>query len=450
MKDHNIKIPKYVENALKILESYNHEAYLVGGCIRDSLLNIEPNDWDICTSAFPKEICEVFNFYGYKTIDTGLKHGTVTVIMKDNQKFYNLEITTYRTDGEYEDNRHPKQVRFVKSLKQDLARRDFTINALAYNPKTGLVDCFGGQRDIEDKIIQAVGNPNERIREDALRILRGLRFSSKYGFEIESSLSLYIHKYSRLLKRISVERIQNEFNGILMGKYSFKVLSKYRDIISEFIPEIRDMFGFEQNNPYHHLDVWEHTLLSVEEAKTDLVIKLSMFFHDIGKPSTYTEDKVQNTHFFGHAARSVEITETVLKRLKYPNEIISEVLTLIEYHNSYMTEKNIIKLMRELGDKKTGMLIDVINADIKAQNPKYKGDWDNELTALRRRYEKITEENLCYRISDLNINGNDLIDLGLSGKAIGETLEKILDKVILDDIPNQHDELVKCAKLLVE
>lgn len=422
---------------INILEQSGYEAYAVGGCVRDSIIGIIPNDWDICTSALPQKVIELFS--AYKVIQTGIKHGTVTVLVNG----VNIEVTTYRIEEEYEDNRRPSCVSFVGSLKEDLARRDFTMNALAYNPNTGLVDYFGGVSDIEKKIIKCVGEPAERMEEDALRLLRALRFASRFGFAIEGDLSNCIHRLKYLLLNISSERIQNEFNGILLGQNAYVILDEYKDVINKFIPEIEYMFGFEQNNPYHYLDVWHHTIESVQVASHDLVIKLTMFFHDIGKPATYSMDENGGSHFYRHAAKSVEVTETVLNRLKYSNKIISDVLVLIKYHDIKLTEKSLLNWMNKLGERRIDLLLQVMTADIKAQSPRFFDERMEQLEELKELYDEIIVNNRCYKISDLDIDGQDLIDMGFSeGRLIGEILEKLLELVMDGEVRNVRNSLI--------
>ena len=307
-----IKLPKSVELILSKLNNCGYEAYIVGGCVRDSIIGTTPHDWDICTSALPEQVMEVFE--GYKIIPTGLKHGTVTIIIDDAQ----YEVTTYRIDGKYEDNRHPKEVSFTSDLKEDLSRRDFTINAMAYNPSIGLVDYFGGKKDIRKKLIKCVGNPDERFNEDALRIMRTLRFASTYGFVITEETSSAVHCNVALLNNIAKERINTELCKLLCGEGVLEILLNYNDVISTIIPELKPCIGFNQNNRYHQYTVYDHIAHAVSNyTGEDMVVKVALLLHDIGKPTCYTEDE-NGGHFHGHGVPSSEIAkEAVVDENRY-------------------------------------------------------------------------------------------------------------------------------------
>lgn len=430
-----IKILDAAQTAINILENAGFEAYIVGGCVRDSVLGNTPKDWDITTNALPDEMLEVFN--EYRVIETGIKHGTVTVIINK----FPLEITTYRIDGTYSDNRRPDSVSFTSEIKNDLCRRDFTINSMAYNSRNGFVDYFSGENDIKNKIIRCVGNPDTRFNEDALRILRALRFASVLSFDIEERTKESIFLNKHLLKNIAKERISVEFNKILMGNSAKRVLSDYNEIIKVFIPEIKEMIGFNQNNKHHHLDVWQHTLEAINNSEFDINIRLTMFFHDIAKPLTYTEDLNGVGHFYGHPKLSCEIAKNILKRLKYDNNTIETVYLLISYHDYRVKpeKKSIKRLLGKIGEINFKKLLCVQKADILGQNPILISEKLENIKKVEDLFNKIIEDNMCFSIKDLEVNGNDLMDMGIpKGKIIGEILNKLLEMVIDEKICNNN------------
>lgn len=413
----------------------------MGGCVRDSILGKIPNDWDITTNALPEQVLKCFS--NYKIIATGLKHGTVTIII-DNEHF---EVTTFRIDGKYTDNRRPDNVEFTGNLKDDLSRRDFTINAMAYNTKTGLVDFFGCKHDIENKIISCVGEPDTRFNEDSLRILRALRFASVLGFKIDSKTTQSIHKNKYLLKNIAVERISSELNKLLLGYNAKQILYNFSDVLIEFIPEIQLMIGFNQNNPHHNLDVWEHTIEAVSQSPYNIILRLSMLFHDIAKPLCYTEDEEHIGHFYGHAFKSSDMASIILKRLKYDNYTITTVKELIFYHdtNTKPKKRTIKRLLNKIGEERFKQLIEIKRADIKAHNPKYINDLDNTYSTIDLLNEIIKQQQ-CFHLKDLKINGKDLIDIGIpKGIQVGVILNKLMDMIIDDDIENDRDKLLNMA-----
>ena len=428
-----MNIPYNIKEAMNVLVKNNFEAYLVGGCVRDSLMDKTPHDYDITTNATPNEMLEIFK--EYKIIETGLKHGTVTVIINNE----NIEITTYRIDGKYIDNRRPSTVDFTKKLDEDLSRRDFTVNALAMDSDGNLVDLFNGSKDIENKLIKCVGNPDKRFNEDALRILRALRFASVLGFEIDKVTSKSIHKNKHLLHNISVERIFSEFKKILCGINVENVLLEYRDVIAEFIPEIKPCFDFEQNNPHHIYDVYTHIVKSVSAVPSKPELRLSMFFHDIGKPSVYELDKSGMGHFKKHAVISSEIAKTVLKRLKSDKLTINTVETLVLNHDREIAEtKSAVKrVISKLTYPIFLSLIDVKKADAFAHKTQEK-DYDKILLIAK----EIIEENECFSLKDLAINGYDLIEMGFNGVIIGKILDEILEFVTEEKISNNKTDIL--------
>jgi tRNA nucleotidyltransferase (CCA-adding enzyme) len=436
-------IPKPAEKALSILYNNGYEAYIVGGCVRDSIMGKKPNDWDITTSALPDEAENLFA--AYRIIKTGLKHGTVTALIDGMP----IEITTYRIDGEYSDHRRPDRVKYTKKIKEDLCRRDFTVNALAYSPNVGIIDYFGGIDDINSKTIRCVGEPDKRFSEDALRILRAIRFSSVLGFSIDKCTSDSMHNNKELLKYISAERISIELKSLLCGQNVLEVLKKYSDIIGQIIPEILPMIGFNQNNPYHVYDVWEHTAIAVSCIEPDPVLRLTMLLHDIGKPICYFIDKKGIGHFYGHPQKSEELANAVLTRLRFDNNTKLQICTLVKNHDIKIEfdKKAIIRLLCDFGEKTIRQLLKVKRADCKAQNPNliYRL---KDIDKLESMVDEIIKEGQCFRIKDLAVNGNDLINDGIKeGIEVGKILKFLLDAVINGRCENKRESLMQHIKL---
>ena len=441
----NINIPDEVKLIISTLEKHGFEANIVGGCVRDASLGKEPEDWDICTQALPEQIMRCFN--GYTLVPTGLKHGTITLVLNHVP----FEITTYRTDGIYSDNRHPDKVEFVKSLKEDLSRRDFTINAMAYNPKFGFVDYFGGISDIKKKVIRCVGNADERFQEDALRILRALRFASTLGFSIEGKTDAAIIRNKKLLKNIAAERIASELNKLIIGKNVEKILLSYTSVIEEIIPEINETVGFDQNSPYHHLDLWKHTITSVSKTPEDMTLRLTMLLHDIAKPKCYTEvDSIG--HYYGHPKISSDMARKILRRLKYDNNTISSVIKLILYHDTEIQPKAryIRKWLNRLGEKRFRQLIEIKRADTLAQSEKYRREKLKALDEIMSVLDVIIREQQCFSMADLAVDGRDMISIGVpEGAEIGRILKVLLGMVIEGHAGNDREELLKIAEELI-
>ena len=438
MKD--FKIPSEIEFILDELNKFGYEAYLVGGCVRDFILGKTPSDYDITTNALPQTVMTIFEDTAY-SIGTGLSHGTVTVI-KDG---LSAEVTTFRIDGKYTDNRHPESILFSSDLKDDVLRRDFTVNAMAYSKKDGFVDLVDGVSDINNQIIRCVGDPETRFEEDALRILRALRFSSVLGFKIEDETSKAIFSKAKLLENISTERSSSEFVKLLCGKNDEEVILKYRDVIAVFIPEIKPTFDFEQHTPYHKYDVITHSVKATAATDVeDKILRIAAFFHDIGKPECFFTDEQGVGHFYGHAKRSMEITDTVLKSLRIDNKLRNGVLELIKNHDAPIEENDnrIKRLLRNLGAEQFFRLIKLQRADNKAQSETvfYRQE---RFDRVEKAAEKILAEKTCFSLSNLNINGNDLISLGIpQGKIIGIILNRLLEEVIENKLLNEYDMLV--------
>lgn len=434
-----MKLNTSAQFVLDKLNQSNYKAYIVGGTVRDFLLHKDNTDIDITTNALPDQVKEVFK--GYKIFDTGIKHGTVSLLINGEL----IEITTFRKDENYLDNRHPSSIKFVSTLREDLLRRDFTINAMAYNKR--IYDYYGGREDLANKIIRAVGNANERFREDALRILRALRFSSVLGFTIEEKTKQAVFENMSLLKNISHERIREEFNKILLGENAEEVLLNYEKIFEEIIPEFSLMYGFEQHNEHHIYDVYTHCVKAVSSSKKDLIIRLTLMFHDIGKPKVFSLDEQNHGHFYNHAVESKKIARDILNRLKYDNNTKKQVLTLIEYHDVVLNaeEKCVKRWLNRLGEDLFDKLIEVQRGDNFAQHPKHR-DRQLKLDQIVTIKNKIIEEKNCFSLKQLAINGKDLIALGLNGRAVGQTLNKILNLVLNGEIENDKTKIIEYIK----
>jgi tRNA nucleotidyltransferase (CCA-adding enzyme) len=381
-----------------------------------------------------------------KTIPTGIKHGTVSVLL-ENEIF---EITTYRVDGEYSDGRHPDEIFFTSDIKEDLKRRDFTINAIAYNQEKGIVDPFDGISDIKNRLIRCVGNPDDRFNEDSLRMMRAIRFSAQLGFRIEENTYYSIRNNASLIDRVSYERIQMELNKILLlDSAKFKLLHN-TGILKYIIPEVSRLEKVEQNTPYHRFDVYRHTLTAVDAIEVELDLKLTMLFHDTGKYTSKTTDENGRDHFYGHANDSVKITEVILDRLKYSNQIKSKVLILIKYHDYKLKKdkKSVKKLINKLGSiEMFREWLKVRWSDIIGKNPKYIKSRILDVIEYEKLLEEIIKEDECYSVKDLAVTGNDLMEIGFKkGKLIGTALKELLDVVIENPEFNEKEKLIEVAK----
>lgn len=430
-------IPEKTAKILAELENSGYEAYLVGGCVRDTLMNQPIHDFDITTNALPDEILEVFG--GYRVIPTGLKHGTVTVICEGEP----FEITTFRVDGDYSDSRRPDSVRFTASIEEDLARRDFTMNAIAMRSDGKLIDPFCGKSDIENRIIRCVGAPVKRFSEDALRIMRALRFASRLGFEIENETACAVHKLCGRLDFIAGERIREELDGILCGAFCAEIMLEFSDVMVQIIPELKLCIGFEQYSPYHKYTVWEHIARSVAGSpENDLTVRRTMLFHDIGKPDCFTRDDNGVGHFKGHAEISAQIAEKVMQKLRYDSKSISDVCTLIRRHSDKIqTEKQIKRLISKIGEKLFFSLINVKKADNSAKR-EFVLEELSQFEYFEECARRIISDGECMKLSQLAVNGKDMLTMGLQGKAVGEALDKLLSLVIDGELPNERDALI--------
>lgn len=436
-----ITLPQDVASIIHRLEEAGYEAYAVGGCVRDSILCREPSDWDITTSALPHQVKEIFSH----TIDTGLQHGTVTVLMHH----IGYEVTTYRVDGEYEDSRHPKEVTFTRDLVEDLKRRDFTINAMAYNERAGIVDIFGGMADLENKVIRAVGDPKERFTEDALRMMRAVRFAAQLGYRIEDKTKAAIKEMAATLRKISAERIQVELVKLVTSDHPEHMRLLFETGITEIImPRFDRIMETPQNNPHHCYSVGEHTIKAMEQTRPDKVLRLTMLFHDMGKPDRFTTDENGIDHFHGHAAVSEEIAVKTLKQLKFDNDTLFKVRKLTYWHDYkiHPEKKAVRRALNKIGEELFLLLLEVKTADTLAQSMYKREEKLTEIAQIREIYEQIKEEGECFCLKDLAVTGQDLISLGMKpGPQLGEMLGKLLEIVLEDPAKNTKENLLSIA-----
>ena len=433
-----IELPEKVEKIIENLQLHGYEAYAVGGCVRDSILCRAPQDWDITTSARPEQVKELF----LRTIDTGIEHGTVTVMMGKE----GFEVTTYRVDGQYDDSRHPKEVTFTRSLEEDLKRRDFTINAMAYNDDRRLVDIFGGMNDLNRHLIRCVGDPWERFNEDALRILRAVRFASQLSCTIAPETAEAIKDLAPNLVNISAERIQAELVKLLTSEHPEMLQEAYLLGITKIIlPEWDEMVGVEQNTPHHKYDVADHTLHAIRNVKKDKILRLTMLFHDMGKPLMKTTDEKGIDHFKGHALVSEELARSVMRRLKFDNDTTKKVTKLVCYHDYRIeaTPQNVRRAMNRIGVDLFPYYLAVRLADVKAQSPYRRKEKIENIIQMRELYQEAVINDDPVTLRQLAVTGKDLMSIGMSpDRHLGETLNKLLELVI--DHPEMNDKDTLC------
>ena len=442
-----IILPEYILNMMSRLRAAGYEAFVAGGAVRDGLSGMVPDDFDLCTSALPSETERVFA--GEKMIRTGIRHGTITVMAGKRQ----VEITTYRTEGSYSDGRHPDNVQFVTELKKDMSRRDFTVNAMAYSPETGVIDYFDGIKDLKNGILRCVGNPDTRFSEDGLRIMRALRFMSVRGFLPDPATAEAIHRCAYMLEKVASERIDRELLKFLEGSRAAEILDHYRDVFARIIPELSGMFDFDQKSPYHNRDVWNHTLAAVKAIRPEPQLRMTMLLHDIAKPVVFVEDENGRGHFRGHQQRGSEIAGTILKRMKFSNTFIEETVTLIREHDRrlFVDRPLIRRCLNQLGEKTFRKLLEVQMADAAGKYEKYVASTEERLRGVRSVMEKILSEGDCYTLSSLAVSGTDLINGGIpEGREIGKILSFLLDEVIEDRLPNEKNALLSAAKKRAE
>jgi tRNA nucleotidyltransferase (CCA-adding enzyme) len=453
----DFRIPQKVNDIIEELNKHGYEAYAVGGCVRDMVLKREPEDWDITTSAKPQEVKRIFR----RTVDTGIQHGTVTVLM-DKEHF---EVTTYRLDGVYEDNRHPREVSFTASLTEDLKRRDFTINAMAYNEKEGIIDLFGGLEDIERGLIRCVGSAEERFHEDALRILRAVRFSAQLGFEIEEATMKAIRMKVTNLNSISAERIRAELTKLLLSDHPDRLRTLYETgITGVVLPEFDAMMVTGQKNIHHIYTVGEHTIRTVcevaqekEDGPFDMrektILRWTMLLHDIEKPNTVSLGRDGQNHFYGHQEKGAVTAGHILRRLKFDNDTIDSVVHLVRWHDYrfVLTPAGMRRAMSKIGKEYMELLFEVNRADTSAKNPAHTGEKFERLSAARLLYREIMKNGECVSLKELNINGRDLIAAGFKpGRELGELLNRLLAAVIEEPELNRHEILIDMARKLMK
>jgi tRNA nucleotidyltransferase (CCA-adding enzyme) len=432
-------IPPDVLAVLNALESAGFEAFLVGGCVRDMLLGFLPQDYDICTNANPAQMRTAFS--GFPVYETGLKHGTLTV----GSKGMLVEVTTYRIDGDYSDNRRPDSVKFTSELKEDLARRDFTINAMACDKNGVVLDFFGGKTALANKVVACVGNAAMRFEEDSLRILRGLRFSAIFGFAIESETAAAMCSKKHLLNNVSVERVREEITKLLCGNAVGNILQGFSDVLFEVLPELRAMLGFAQNHPYHEFDVWEHTIKVVENTLPVAVLRWAALLHDSGKPHCYTEESGCG-HFYGHPQISTEIADAILSRLKFDNKTKDKILLLVKQHdNPLLPDSAFIKRrLNQIGENNLRGLLLFIRADTAGHSKLCRKKRLKKIEEFETELNRVLEYQPCFTLKQLAVNGKDLIDIGYAcGKEIGVVLTFLLEAVMDGNCNNRKDELLQ-------
>ena len=444
----NIKLPTDVKRIFEVLEKYDKDIFLVGGCVRDIFLNREPKDYDFTTNATPQEMIDIFKLENIKTFPTGIDYGTITVLI-DGEPF---EITTFRADGEYSDGRRPSEVKFSDSIDEDLKRRDFTMNALAYNPSRGVIDNHNGVDDIKNGIIKAVGCAEERLSEDFLRAFRAIRFANQLNMRLEKTIKVAIEENYQLIKNVSSERVNEELTKTLTSGNKLKYVRLLSILLKDALPELYESFSTLQNHPYHAYNVGDHTVKVIDSIENDISLKLTALLHDMGKPETRFTDEEGIDHFYGHNKSSEKIAKRFLKSLKYSNEIMDRVKTLVYHHDRQIepTKKSIKRALNKLGEDIFLDLLKIKRADIKGQNLDHI-DRLESVDELEKLYREIIDEKQCFSLKNLAVNGNDLIALGVvKGKDIGVTLNKLLEKVIDDAELNNKESLTKLVKEFIE
>ena len=442
----SLDLPPAPQSLITLLETAGHSAYAVGGCVRDALLGRPPGDWDLCASAQPEQVLACLRAHGIKALETGLQHGTITAVI-DHQP---IEITTFRLDGDYTDHRRPDSVTFTDDLAADLSRRDFTINAMAWHPEKGLIDPFHGARDLRDRLLRCVGEPARRFGEDALRILRCLRFASVLGFAIEARTSQALFGLKDTLRHVAAERIQAELTRLLCGKNARQVLLEYREIIFAVLPQLRPLNGFDQRTPWHCHDIWGHTCAAVEAIPPSPILRWAALLHDCGKPPCFfLRDGVG--HFHGHPAVSERMAREILHGLKCPKKLIERVALLVRHHELRLLEQSptpakLRRLLGELGAEALLDLIELTRADVIAQAPDKLYRLEG-YEPLRAQILALALEAPCVTRGQLAVNGKDLMVLGINGPTLGRMLDLLLDGVLEDRVKNEREALMAWAKM---
>ena len=433
-------IPKDVRSCIDALEGSGFAAYLVGGCVRDSYLGLTPQDFDLCTAALPEQTEAVFA--DHKLVLAGKKHGTVGVVTDSGV----VEITTFRTEGDYADNRHPQWVKFVPHIEDDLARRDFTVNAMAYSPTRGFADPFGGRADLDAHILRAVGDPEIRFQEDSLRILRGVRFAVKYGLQPEAQTLDAMFRLAPLMENLARERVFEELCKILLI-VNADDLMRFHPVLTQVIPELKPTVGFEQHSSHHIYDIFQHTAHVVAAVPPVLSLRWAALLHDVGKPATFSVDEAGQGHFYGHAEESAAMADAVLRRLKAPTQLREDVVLLIRKHMALPEpDKRILcRRLSKLGSEKLTLLLALQEADTVGTGTRTPGDLE-VFSEIRRILAEIEEENACLSLKDLAVNGHDLMALGYTGRKIGVCLNRLLEQVIDEKLPNEKSALLNAAR----
>ena len=434
-----MRIPAYVQNCIDRLEDAGFQAYIVGGCVRDAILGLEPNDYDMCTNALPEQTEALFS--GHRLVLAGKKHGTVGVITEGGV----IEITTFRTEGGYTDNRHPEWVKFVPSIEEDLARRDFTVNAMAYSPSRGFSDPFGGREDLKNYILRAVGDPVQRFREDSLRILRGARFAAKYKLTPEENTLTAMLTLRDLMEHLARERVFEELCKLLLSATAQDLL-RFAPLIAQVVPELESQIGFDQRNVHHAYDLFTHTAHVTALTPADLSLRWTGLLHDVGKVPSFFIDEAGHGHFYGHAKVSAPLADAILRRLKAPTALREEVVRLCELHMTLIQpeKKTVRRWLGKLGPELMEKLLTFQEADIRGKGI-IEGDELAQFPRLRGIIEEIQAENACFRLKDLAVNGHDLMALGYSGPAIGACLNRLLEQVMEEKLPNEKKALLTWA-----
>jgi len=430
-------LPGPIQNCIEKLEAAGCAAYAVGGCVRDACLGLTPQDYDLCTSALPEETEAVFA--GERLVLAGKKHGTIGVVTDSGV----VEITTYRTEGDYRDNRHPAWVRFVPTIEEDLARRDFTVNAMAYSPTRGFADPFGGREDLEKGILRAVGDPEQRFREDSLRILRGARFAARFRLTPEERTLRAMESLSFLMENLAKERVFEEISKLLLVACAEDLL-RFAPILAAAIPELKPMLGFDQHSPYHAFDLFAHTAHVVENVAADLTLRWAALLHDTGKIPTFTRDETGRGHFYGHATESAILADDILRRLKAPTALRETAVEIIGLHMNKIeaTPKAVRRYLNRLGPEKFEMLLKQQTADMCSKgiiHPPVLEHFDE----LRQIRDRLLAEEACFSLKDLALNGHDLMALGYEGKAIGQALNRLLELVMDEQVENTKEALLQ-------
>ncbi len=433
-------LPKTVAEIVSTLERAGFAAYVVGGCVRDACLGLQPQDYDLCTSALPEQTEAVFR--DRRLVLAGKKHGTIGVVTENGV----VEITTFRTEGSYRDNRHPDWVRFVANVESDLARRDFTVNAMAYSPTRGYADPFGGREDLKKGILRAVGAPEKRFQEDSLRILRGIRFAVRFSLRVDAATEKAMFSQANLMDNLARERVLEELNKLL-PLVTAEDLQRFAPILAAVVPELNPMIGFDQRSVHHAYDLYTHTARVVAAMPADLTLRWAALLHDVGKVPTFTVDEAGRGHFYGHAAVSAQMAEEILKRLKAPAALRQQVVLLIDKHMLWLLpeKKHLRRQLARMGWETIYQLLALQEADNRNKGTE-KPEEKEKFQAIRTVLEEIRAEDNCLGLKDLAVNGNDLMEIGYSGRAIGQMLNKLLDQVLEETLPNDREALLHQAR----